>query len=75
MHVGEKFGGIQTIKSYCAEEAEIEKYMKGNLASYEVTKLKTLYEGIHNTCSNFLPSFGALLVLLYAGARLLTNNV
>lgn len=75
VHIGEKFAGIQTIKSYCAEEQEIEKYMKSNMESYEVVKLRTLYEGIHTTCSNFLPSFGALLVLLYAGARLLTNNV
>lgn len=26
------------------------------------------------TCSTFLPSFGGLLVLLYAGARLLSNE-
>lgn len=42
---------------------------------YDVTKLRTIYEGIHNTCSAFLPSLGALMVLLYAGLRLLSNNV
>lgn len=49
--------------------------MKSNMDSYEITKLRTLYEGIHSTCSTFLPSFGALLVLLYAGVRLLNNSV
>lgn len=42
---------------------------------YDVSKMRAIYEGIHNTCSAFLPSFGALLVLLYAGLRLLSNNV
>jgi ABC-type multidrug transport system fused ATPase/permease subunit len=49
--------------------------MKGNMESYEVIKLRTFYQAIHSTCSSFLPSFGALLVLLYAGIRLLTNHV
>jgi ABC-type multidrug transport system fused ATPase/permease subunit len=49
--------------------------MESNIKSYDITKLQSLYEGIHMTCSQFLPSFGALLVLLYAGARLLSNNV
>ena len=75
VHVGEKFGGIQTIKSHCAEKQEIDKYLEGNQAVYEVSKLRALYEAIHATCSTFLPSFGSLLVLLYAGARLLSNNV
>lgn len=40
---------------------------------YQIVKLRSLYDGIHNTCSTFLPSFASLLVLLYAGARLLSN--
>lgn len=52
-HVGEKFGGIQTIKSYCAEEIETKKYMKGNLSSYEVAKKKIFSEGIQNSYTSF----------------------
>lgn len=73
-HIGEKFGGIQAIKSYCSEDIEIEKYMASNLKGYEVVKEKAIYEAIHTACSNFLPSLGILFVLLYAGLQLLKNN-
>jgi ABC-type multidrug transport system fused ATPase/permease subunit len=33
VHISEKFGGIQTIKSYCAEELEIGNYMRANMES------------------------------------------
>lgn len=74
MHIGEKFGGIQIIKSYCSEDLEIQKYAEYNQASFDVTKTRTMYQGIQMTCSQVLPSFGSMLVLLYAGIQLLNGT-
>lgn len=66
VNIGEKFNGIQTIKSFCSEEEEIKLFFNQNMSIYTIVKENSIYEAIYRTLSAFLPSFAAIIVLFYA---------
>ena len=71
VHVGEKFGGIQVIKSFSSEEHEIKKYVNFHLKLFDVNKERIFYQGINRTTGQVLPTLGSVLVLFFAGITLL----
>ena len=73
-HVGEKFNGIQIVKSFCSEEQEIGRYQRINEQLYGTNWKRTMYQGIQMTASTILPSIGIVIVLWYGGNLMINGE-
>ena len=72
--VAQKFSGIQLVKAYSTEEKEIYNYGEAINKGYLINRKKLLITGIYNSCSDFLPYIGILIVLWYGGKMVISGS-
>ena len=65
----ESFTNVRTIKAFCNEDFEIEKFKKGNTALYKAGRKKTCYTGCYSMMTTFM-SFGAMVAVIFVASML-----
>jgi ABC-type multidrug transport system fused ATPase/permease subunit len=72
--VAERFSGIQVVKAYSTENIEVQRYKDAINKGYLINKKKIFLSGMYNSCSEFLPYLGMMLVLWYGGEMVINGS-
>ena len=69
----ESFANIRTVKAFQNEEAEIERFAKGNELVYQMGRKKALYQSIFSFFSMAL-LFGSMAGIIYVASKLFEDG-